>query len=239
MRVWVSRAEPEAQATAERLRRRGHEPLVAPVLDIQGLPCEVDLEGVAALAFTSRNGVREFPAAAEASALPVFAVADATADAARAAGFGDVRTGPGDGAALARMIVEQFDPASGVLLVARADEPAFDLEGALTAAGIEVRTAIVYESIPIVPETEVRRWLADDPPMEAVLVHSRRAASQVARLLTEKRGRDRVTACCISESAAKPLRTIGLKAVLAAAFPNEASLLKLLGDPPEAAQEGP
>jgi uroporphyrinogen-III synthase len=234
MRVWVSRAEPGAAATAGRLRKLGHEPLVAPVLEIRALPCAIGLDGVGAIAFTSLNGVGAFPATEAAKALPVFVVGDTTAEAARAAGFGEVRSAAGDGAALAALIATVRAPDQGAVLVARAREAAFDLEGALAAAGIVARTAIVYESAPASPQAGVREALKAEPPLEAVLVHSRRGAMQVARMLAGAPARERLSAFCISEAAAEPLRGIGLKSVATAAFPNEPSLLKLLGEPSEA-----
>ena len=56
--VWVTRAQPGAAATAERLRAMGYEPLVAPLLEVRTLPGgPIDLTGVAALAFTSASGI--------------------------------------------------------------------------------------------------------------------------------------------------------------------------------------
>src|SRR5258707_10340335 len=60
-KIWITRAQPAADITAERVRALGHEALVAPLLAVRPLPdVEVDLSGVAALAFTSANGVRAF-----------------------------------------------------------------------------------------------------------------------------------------------------------------------------------
>src|SRR5690606_27759634 len=83
-RVWVTRAEPGAGRTAERLAALGFEPMVVPLLAIRPLPCPPpDLTGMAALAFTGRNGVDAFAALTAERGLPVFAVGDATAERAR------------------------------------------------------------------------------------------------------------------------------------------------------------
>jgi uroporphyrinogen-III synthase len=233
MRIWVTRAEPEAQATAERLRELGHEPFVAPVLEIRPLAAEIALDGVAAIAFTSRNGVRCFPAIDAARTLPVFAVGDATAAAAREAGFTDVRSAEGDGAALAALIVAGLDPVGGAVLVARARQPAFDLEGALAAAGFEARTAIVYRSVAILPKAEVLAAMRASPPLDAMLVHSPRAARQAAKIIGGQRGRRALMAYAISAAAAGPLEGLELRGIDVAPFPSEAALLKLLTDPRE------
>jgi uroporphyrinogen-III synthase len=58
--VWITRARPGALATAERVRALGFEALVDPLLAIEFLDAEIDLSHVAALAFTSANGVEAF-----------------------------------------------------------------------------------------------------------------------------------------------------------------------------------
>ena len=60
-KIWITRAQPGADVTADRVRALGHDALVAPLLAVR--PVEdvaIDLSGVAALAFTSANGVRTF-----------------------------------------------------------------------------------------------------------------------------------------------------------------------------------
>ena len=83
MRIWITRAAPEAEATAQRVRALGHEPVVASLLEVQAGGETPDLAGVGALAFTSRNGVRAFAALSPERNLPVLTVGDATAQAAR------------------------------------------------------------------------------------------------------------------------------------------------------------
>src|SRR5205814_936155 len=60
-RIWITRAQPAADVTADRVRALGHEALVAPLLAVRTLPeADVSLSGIAALAFTSADGVRAF-----------------------------------------------------------------------------------------------------------------------------------------------------------------------------------
>src|SRR5579864_1783939 len=85
---WVTRAQPAAEATAERLRALGVEPLVEPLLAVRPITgASVDLTGAAAIAFTSANAVAAFAALSGDRSLPAFVVGDATAAAARAIGF--------------------------------------------------------------------------------------------------------------------------------------------------------
>ena len=64
LKIWITRAEPGAEATAARVRERGHTPLVAPLLAVRMVEDpQIDLSGVRALAFTSANGLRAFAGA--------------------------------------------------------------------------------------------------------------------------------------------------------------------------------
>lgn len=213
MRVWITRTRPGAERTADRARALGLEPLVEPLFEVRPLGSAVDLGGVAALAFTSGHGVAAFAALCSIRALPAFAVGDATAAAAREAGFADVRSANGDVAALARLIAGTGP--EGTVLHAAAAEPAGDLEGALRSAGLRARTAPVYQTVE-------RAWTA--PLCDAVVVQSPRAAGALA---------DRLPAAplafaCVSEPAAAPLRAAGCGDVRVAAIPTEADTLALL-----------
>jgi uroporphyrinogen-III synthase len=204
MKIWVTRAEPGASRTAQRLRALGHEPLVAPVLEVNNLNPEIDLGGVGSLAFTSANGVRAFAALTRDRGLPVFAVGGTTSEAGRAAGV----------AAGAHAIAGSSGMLAGVVLHPSAAEPAGDLIGALTALGIAARAVAVYETrvLPVMVP----------PGAEAVMIHSPKAARAVA-------GSDigELTAYLISQAAAEPLAG-RVKHSVVAAQPNEASLLGLL-----------
>ena len=221
-RIWVTRTQPEAGTTAERLRAMGHEPVAAPVLVSRRIPraaidpAGIDLADIEALAFTSAAGVRAFADLSPARDLAVFAVGAATAEAARAAGFGAVRTAGGDVQALATAIA---DARPGRVLNPTARKPAADLVALLAARGAEARSVVVYETVPA-PE-------APPEAIDAVLVHSARAARIIAGLI----GPDRaplLTVFAISEAAAAPLRGLPFARVVAAPFPDEASLLDLL-----------
>lgn len=218
-RVWITRAEPGAARTAARLRDMGFEPIVAPQLAIKNLtPPVPNLASFAALAFTSINGVAAFAALTPRRHLPVFAVGDATAQAAHDAGFANVRSASGDIHALARLIAGAIADAD--VLVPQAEIPAGDFTAALTTAGarnVSVHSLTVYRAI----ETS-----AEAPALfDAVLIHSPRAGRALA-----KHGHDALAHAvltCISPAAAAPLVALGLTPVIAKS-PDEASLLTIL-----------
>jgi uroporphyrinogen-III synthase len=223
--VWVTRAQPGAAATAARLRALGYEPLVAPLLEVRALPGgPIDLAGVAALAFTSANGVAAFAARSNERGLPVFAVGDATAVAARKAGFVSVTSSDGDVAALAATIAAHTAFAGDVLHPGPT-EPAGDLIGALAGLGVPARALTVYETVSRAPDEATAARI---PDLAAVLVHSPKAARALADHLADHPA-PKLAALCLSEAVAAPLRAGGFGAVSVAAEPNEAALLALIG----------
>lgn len=217
MKVWITRARPGAEATAARLTGLGFTPLIAPLLDVRPIFAEIDLTGVDALAFTSINAVSAFAALDPERALPVFTVGDATARAAREAGFVLVRSADGDLSALASLIREEARYLN--LVHPAAAEPAGDLP-ALVGEAARVRVAQVYETV----ETGTR------PPeaWDAVLIHSPRAGRTLAVAGPKVGGR---LACAISEAAAAPLSELDFAEVRVAAAPTEDALLAALGKP--------
>lgn len=174
-----------------------------------------DLTGIAALAFTSRNGVEAFVVLSDDRSLPVFTVGDATAEAARAAGFASVRSAAGALADLARLLT---GATPGPVLAPGALEPAGDLS-ALLAGRIEGRALPVYQA--------VETGAAAPAAFDAVLVHSPRAGRALAAL-GPFAGQ---VAAVISDAAAGPLADASGLEIRVAARPDEAALFEALGKP--------
>jgi uroporphyrinogen-III synthase len=227
-RIWVTRALPGAEATADRLEAMGLTPLVDPLLSVRDLDAEIDLTGVAALAFTSVNGVAAFARACPDRARRVFAVGDRTAAAARAAGFVQVASADGDVEALAALIVGETASLEGVVLHPSALEPAGDLLSPLIAAGLSARRTALYESVARDPAPSTLAALGD---LEAVLLHSPRAAWKLSDVLARHPAPD-LKALCLSAAVAAPLEALGqagsLGHVAFAPRPDETALLDLL-----------
>ena len=219
MRIWITRAQPEAAATAERIRALRHEPVIAPVLEVQPALEAPSLQGVGALAFTSRNGVRAFAALTPERGLQAFTVGDATAGAAHEAGFAEVASASGDVAALAQLIAKRRGSLAGQVLYACPEHPAGDLVGALAAADVPARAAVVYRT--------VGAELTAPADAEVVLIHSAKAARLLAADAGVRDAAPAMTAVCISASAAEPLHGIGFRDILIAARPDEPAMLEL------------
>ncbi len=235
MRVWVTRTAPDAEATAARLRTLGHIPITAPILAVRPLPglalpgLAPDLEGVAALTFTSRNGVAVFAALNPERRLPVFAVGPSTAEAARAAGYWDVQAAGGDVDSLVGLILRRKATIGGAVLHPGPDKPAGDLAGALNAGGVAARLLPIYatETLPL-PRAAAEALAASPLGMDVVLVHSPQAARTLIGYAELAVAAPALTALCISPAAAAPLKPLNFRSVAAAPLPNEQALLNLL-----------
>lgn len=212
MHILVTRPEPGATELRLRLEGAGHRVTLAPMLSIvvnrEALP---DLEGVAGLIATSRNGLRALEGLRQlpvAQTLPVFVVGPGTARLARDLGFSTIIEGAGTGSGLVPVIGEWVAPGAGPLVHLAGDEVAFDLKGALAAKGYEVQQVAVYSSIPcdrLAPEVvaEIARGAVD----LVVVMSPRTAEVLVERLLDAGLGdaAHRLTYVCLSEAVARRL----------------------------------
>jgi uroporphyrinogen-III synthase len=217
-RVAITRAQPEAESTAARVRARGHMAIVAPLLTI--VPCGYDtsLHGVQALLFTSSNGVRAFPNHRGAQAVTVLAVGDSTAQAARDSGFANVHSAQGDVGSLAALAKRMLSPASGKLLHIGGADIAGDLAGDLTSAGflVERRVAYAATAASALPSAYAE-------PLDIVLFHSARAAAAFIALGAPHA--DRLIAACMSPNVAETAAQTSWAQLVVAPRPREDDLL--------------
>ena len=227
--IWITRTQPGAELTAERVRALGHEAVVAPLLAVRAIvDVEVDLRGVAALAFTSANGVRAFAETSGERRLRVFAVGAATAQAARAAGFRTVLSADGDVDALADGIASRRSELRGAVLHAGAAEPAGDLVDALDKHGVPARRLVLYETGPVKLDPARAEALVK---ADAALLHSPRAAKALAAVL-KAHPAPQLRALGLSKAVIRPLARARLAAKAFPPFPLEAALLNLIDRKP-------
>jgi uroporphyrinogen-III synthase len=234
VRLLVTRPAEDAAPLAALLRDRGHEPVLEPLMSVRFLPDALpDLDVVAALLFTSANGVRAFAAASPRRDLPAYAVGERTAATLAEAGFAAIETAEGDAAALARLVAASRRPESGTLLHIAGTEVAGDLTGALGAAGFTIRRAVIYEvAAAEVLSAPVRADLAA-AKIDGVLLFSPRTARIFAALLAKaglaESGR-LLTAWCLSPAVVEALAESPIRNRYAAERPNQEALLALIGD---------
>jgi uroporphyrinogen-III synthase len=219
LRVAITRALPDARRTAGRVNAIGAQPILTPLLTI--VPCGYDtnVEDAQALLFTSGKGVRAFPDARRLRAMPVLTVGDATADAARAAGFSDVRSADGDVSALAALAKKTLTPSAGKLVHIGGEHLVGDLAGELRAAGFTMERRVAYAA---------RAALTAPPelfgPLDIVLFHSARAAETFVTLGAPNA--DKLTAACISETVAQAAGKARWARIIVSPAPREDALLR-------------
>jgi uroporphyrinogen-III synthase len=239
MAVLVTRPHPDDEATAGALRARGFEVLQAPMLRFAAVPFQDDVDvRYDAVIVTSANALRAIEpqlAGSRLLELPLFAVGDHTASAARGAGFGQVIAAKGDAAALRDLVLagvksKHLKRGSTLLYLAGADL-ARDLAGELGEKGFTVVTHTTYRMIPVssLPREVCDAFVANE--VEAVLHYSRRSAR--AFLDAARTGGVEISALalpqyCISSAVASILRDAGAAQVTAAASADENALFEAL-----------
>ncbi len=240
MAILVTRPEPDNTTTVAALRAQGRDVLSAPMLRFEPVSLQDDPDSqYGAVIVTSANALRAIAGQAGLSALlklPLFAVGDKTADAARKAGFGKVFPADGDAAALRDLISSKKSTAkdlkSGVpLLYLAGADLARDLAGELGASGFTVVTQTTYRMAPVgaLPPEITDAFSAGK--ISAVLHYSRRSAR--AFIAATRAGGVEISAlalpqCCLSDAVAAIVRDAGASRVMAARTPDENAMFELL-----------
>jgi uroporphyrinogen-III synthase len=228
LRALVTRPREDAEEVARDLRARGIEVLLAPMLSIAPVrDPAVDLGGVQAILFTSANGVRAFAAASSERGLPVLAVGDATAAAARKSGFANVESAAGDVASLADLAARRLNPATGALFHAAASVVAGDLAGILESKGFAVRRAVLYDAVPAKEFPADVVAALNENTLDIVLFFSPRSAATFVTLIDKSGLREacgHVAAFCLSPAVAKAIGSLPWRALRTASRPDWAAM---------------
>jgi uroporphyrinogen-III synthase len=207
-RVLVLRPEPGAAATVKRARKLGLDAVGLPLFEIEPLAWQApEASGFDGLLLTSANAVRHGgEGLASLRGLKVYAVGEATADAAREAGFDIAATGD-DGV---DRLLGSIEPDLRLLHLCGRDRR--DTGGApQRISEIPVYAAKAIEN----PDLAVAGSLA--------LIHSPRAGERFAALV---RDRASIAIAAISRAAADATGT-GWQAIEVAEKPNDDALLAL------------
>jgi uroporphyrinogen-III synthase len=235
MAILVTRPQVDAEATAESLRTRGFDVLLAPMLRFEPLPFH-DMEEARyrAVIVTSANALRAVAPQLEGHRLlqlPLYAVGEHTAAAAREAGFGEVFVAKGDAQALRELVLahakaKKLKKSAALLYLAGADLSR-DLAGELGQAGLSVVTHTAYRMVPVarLPREACDAFMANQ--IEAVLHYSRRSARaflDAVRAAGVEISALALPNCCISANVAAILHDAGAMQVVTAASPDENAL---------------
>lgn len=206
----VLRPEPGNAATSARIAAGGGVALALPLFEVRSLPwTPPPAARFDALFLTSANAVRHAGAAlASYRDVPVFAVGNATAASAQAAGLTVAAVGDGDAVALAALAKEHGVRAA--LHLTSRDRTHASLPGVVV-------TIAVYASETTEPTTKQLAALAG----AVTLIHSPRAGTRLAEIAPDR------SATCIAAISPAALATAGAgwAAAAVAEQPNDESLI--------------
>lgn len=239
MAILVTRPHPDDETTATGLRARGFEVLLAPMLRFEPLAFHDDADApYGAVIVTSANALRGIEPHLKGSQwlkLPLFAVGEHTAAAARNIGFEQVISAKGDAASLRELVTagvkaKALKKTSPLLYLAGADL-ARDLAGELGERGFTVVTQTTYRMIPLsrLPREVCDAFAANQ--VDAVLHYSRRSARaflELVRAAGVEISALSIPQCCISAGVASVVRDAGATQVMVAASPDENALFAAL-----------
>lgn len=240
MRLLVTRPREDAASLAQVLAARGIETMIEPMIEIVDLPGPlVTRQDIQAILFTSVNGVRALLRRnrgdlAEFTALPVFAVGDATAQAARGAGFRQVESAAGNVSALAALVLARLTPGSGPLLHVAGSDIAGDLAGRLIAEGFIVNRTALYSARQATALSAATGEGLRHNLIDGVTFFSPRTAAAFVTLCRDSGVlpllRD-VVSLCLSPAVAQAVSGATWRAIIVAPRPDQDALLGCLGDP--------
>jgi uroporphyrinogen-III synthase len=228
----VTRPQPDASETAARLAALDIEAALCPLLRHETLPSSLpDGRGFAALALTSTNALRaleERNVLKDYLDLPVYAVGDRTAAAARDLGFATVTSAAGSFADLVEVLAHAG--LKGPVFYPAGREQAGDLPRSLAPFGVMVIVSQVYAMQPLeVLPAEIVGEL-EDGSIDAVLFYSRRTAETFARLCESQLSRLaklELGVLCLSENVAEPLVNAHFVRIGLADYPSEEAMMAL------------
>jgi len=236
MRLLVTRPEPDDERTALALSGRRHDVLRAPLLRVESLP-EVDLgdgpfDAVLMTSVQAARAIATHPRRDELLMLPVYAVGQRTAEAAREAGFGEVTSAEGDGRDLGRLLASRPIQTTGRLLYLAGEDRARNLEKELAGHALTLQVAVIYRAVAAEELGAPTRQALESGRLEGVLHFSARSAAvflacaRRAGLLNQA---VKLVHYCLSRQVAAPLTAAGAVRIKVAARPEEAALLDLIG----------
>lgn len=230
MRILLTRPEPDGLRSAARLRARGHDVILAPLM--RGETLQADFDGpFAAVLMTSANAARaaaEHPRFAELSRLPAVTVGDHSAEVARAAGFAAVTSAQGALDDLVRLAAARF--ANARVLYLAGEDRAGDLAAELARHGISVETAVIYRAVAATALPPEAAQALGTHQLDAVLHYSRRSAATLLHLAAAAGAVNTLLGLahyCLSDEVAVPLRDAGARRITIAPHPGESSLFGL------------
>ena len=229
MKLIITRPMGDAQPLVRKLEERGHEAIVAPLLKIEARSgVTLPEKNYQAICITSANAFASLELIGARRGVPLYCVGPQSAEAARRAGFADVRARGGNVQGLVEAIARELTVTTGPLLYLSGRETSGDLQGLLAAQGFKVDRIVAYDAVPLalsLSQTELSK-------ADGVLLYSPRSARLWIEALAGRKVKDGFIHFCLSQNVARNL-PLGSR-IRIARQPDEDHMLSLLDQASEA-----
>lgn len=234
MRLLITRPKEDARPLVKLLEGAGHSCVLLPLLDIVFEEGATNLLGtykvkdVQALIVTSANGVRAFAQADKRRSFKVMAVGDASARAARDAGFKSVESAKGDVETLAALIKEKCNPEKGQLLHIAGSRVAGDLKTLLEKDGFGYERVVLYRADRLEHLSPVVEKEIQENKIDGVLLYSPRTGAAFVALLVKsnlKKYAKNMVAYGLSAAVGSKIKDCMWKKIIIAPTPDQDALL--------------
>ena len=201
----LTRPLAEAERSATMLREAGFRLTLAPAMTIEPLRCAPLSAPPQGVLLTSQHAAPALRKLRVLRQTPLFAVGEATAEAARTEGYTRVRVASGHAMSLIPVVKAKL-PAPASLAYLRGAEVRHDLQTLLTAEGYAVEDRRVYRALPAatLPDEALAALRGD---VQGILFYSARTVEAFAALAPE--GWQRHLAITVSEAVAETARQAG------------------------------
>lgn len=191
MKLIVTRPEPAASRTANKLTALGHDVTVSSLLEIVDTGNKIPAGSFGAMMVTSTNALRILAARGieeNMLQMPLYTVGDATAADATAMGFSNIHSASGTAENLAGLVIEETqtnpDRPQAILYACGVDTTPGLVEN-LREKRLIVQPWALYKANLVDQLTNIsKEWLRNNDPV-GVLMYSARSARQFERALEE------------------------------------------------------
>ncbi|HYD19674.1 MAG TPA: uroporphyrinogen-III synthase, partial [Patescibacteria group bacterium] len=244
-RILITRPQPAAGEFADRLRREGFQAVIAPMTEYVELEHHIgDIARYNGVIFTSAQGVNIFARSFTERYIPAFAVGDATAHTAEAAGFQRVFSAQGDTAALQELVATEKTKLNlQTMLHVCGEDTAEDLGKPLLDIGVHVDRVPVYKAVFVdkLPAESVAALKNSE--ITTVTLFSARTAANFVKLVKADPALAGVTqsmeAICLSDRVASEARALPWRIMRIAAAPNLEAVMDVLREKDESQPAAP
>ena len=230
--VLVTRPDEEGLALANQLKTVGKKILLEPVLIVENLPVkDLSYDKTQAYVITSANSIKALLNLRPDLEIPLFAVGNASAIAARKSGFKTVYSADGDADDLAKLVDDILNPSEGDLLYISGKTQSGNLFKKLSSLGFGVSEVVVYETIPRKSLSPATVAAIKNDQVDTILLYSSKTAEVLIKLIRKSRlvrQCKKITIICLSKGIADVAKNLNWYNVLVSDKPTQESMLGLL-----------